>query len=139
MALADAILEIADDMQKEYVDYGMETVPIKVFELYMKQLRSAVKAAEGGQPRRALGVDPELVKQDRERQQALREARHQEQTLIDAGAGSVEMYVCEGGNSEGTFVPTGGVKQPDGAKCVIGGQVYTVQGSKLVYSGADAQ
>ncbi len=141
MALSDAILEIAE--QLEGVGKEAQTPNNFVFFSFANQLRTAVKASEGNQlpaqQARQVPLDPayQNFMMIEKAKAELREKRAKE-LLREDGMNS-GMAVTIGGKSEATYVPID-PRMPVGAKTAIGLEVYVLeQDGKLHYSEVDTQ
>lgn len=131
MGLAEAVLEIADDMKKEAENRAVSEA--MVFQ-WAALLRIAVKSSGEAKPKPptlpdtnldwdAIAKREETKKLEREREEQARKASFQEgyaPTIIE----------CVGGSHEGLMVPWDG-KAPIGAKTNIGSEVYEYRDGKL--------
>lgn len=134
MALHDVVLEIAEDMEK--VDWGRYPgcpIPEVAYcvENWVKQLRRAVKAAEGQQPQ----VNPitSLVLSASPEAASLQNATMIEQARAEFRKGKQKggvqeqleprMVMTVGGPEDGTTVPCDPA-MPVGARCLLDGETY---------------
>ncbi len=120
MSLAEAVLAVADEMEK---DLKLGTVhPDSMLAIqfagYVKQLRLVVKASQGNFSPQST-VLPSQVMDDRAKQIRLRDQRIQ----AEQEEASREMIMLHGGKSDGDMIS---VSQsfPVGTRMASGGQVY---------------
>jgi hypothetical protein len=124
MSLVSVIEEIAADMEHDAApDHGGDAL-----RSYAKQLRRAVKAAEGASPPPAPFILPETQHRN-EIEKAKMEFRAKKTTAEESCPMSI---VCEGGPHDETYV-TVPTDMPDGAHTELTGSVYTRRGDRLVF------
>lgn len=140
MALSEAILEIADDIRKA-TDELIDSNALKtVFFGFVKQLKTAVKAAEGQQhPVNTgfpfiMGPNPRSQEEstmkavEKELAKALAHEEVQNQSMVEVVGGQM-------GCSEAVTMTQVDPRMPVGAKTLMGTEVYVLgEGRKLYYS-----
>lgn len=132
MALADAIALIADQMDEESQEHktANNLICAGMLRSYARQLRTAVKAAEGGNTAPATPqVVPEL-QHFQEIEKAKAELREQRKRAKMEEAHD-NYATCVGGKADGVQAPI--ADMPVGAKTIIDGDVYELKGGKLVF------
>lgn len=147
MSLSEAMLSMADHLDEEAKDMEQDGLPrhARVLTKAAGQIRRIVQASAVAQPQTSFG-SATVTKADGNRfvehphiNEALKleEVKRRQMGKIaqaeEAIAGG--MVVCEGGEDDGTSVPIPeGI--PDGAKTLIGRQVYVfnLKDRKFVYS-----
>lgn len=125
MALADAVLVVADAMEKtvrECITNDSTTIEAfhslaKQTQSYIRELRTAVKAAEGQQPIPTNAADFHRQQIDKHREEFRGRVKH-----IDTD-GSAETHVVEIADGDGTLVHIPCSVKP-GERIVISGQEY---------------
>jgi len=138
MSLKDAVTEIADQMEKDLtVEASLDPTAKAIIRGYARQLRVACKASDspvhaapvfnpatGGHE---LGI--ERAREEFRRRNA--ERGYDPSDIEDRHMGG-DYVVLEGGDSDNVTVPYDPT-MPDGAKMVVGGQVYfKVKGQKVL-------
>ncbi len=129
MSLSDAVLAVAAAMERDCVEMTDPTVGEKVFLAmmrgYARELRTAVKAAEGQTVWERKPSPAFLEEMRKQTESVARATQAQEQ-------GGTEMALCENGPADGTFAPTTGM--PEGAYVKLEGAVYQLRQGKLIYN-----
>lgn len=122
MSLAEAVLSVAEEMEKEAKHFeGDTSVSLTAriaIEAYAKQLRIAVKASQGNFPPQTT-VLPEQVMEDRAKQIRLRD----QQVEAYQEENSRQLTLLQGGDSDGVAI-SAPPNLPVGAKTLQAGQVY---------------
>lgn len=133
MALADAIALIADQMDED-ANNAENTASMFTYSLhsYARQLRIAIKAADGGKATPATPMAPVVPELQHflEIEKAKAELREQRKKANMEEAHD-NYSTCVGGESDGLTAPISGM--PAGAKTIIGSEVYELKGGKLVF------
>ncbi len=136
MSLGEVILEIVEEMVKdsECVDSPSEDLRIAL-RMHAKQLKVAVKAAEGQQQTASYptndipGGGQLFIHPDAQHfqmvEQARKELREQKRKAEGQESYDNRMARCEGGPADGDMVPIS-VEMPAGAKAVLDGCVYVL-------------
>lgn len=135
MALADAIVIIADQMDEEAKDLADikdagKSYCAMTLKGFSRQLRTAVKASDG---EKAAPTAPQVapgLQHFIEIEKARAELREQKKrtNLEDAHD---NYATCVGGKSDGVLAPI--AFMPVGARTIIDGEVYELNGGKLVF------
>lgn len=135
MSLADAMLEIAKGIEEDIEHNGSSGCADcqQWAKGIMRQIRSAVKAAEGQPPPAAiqpatLGDHRALIDKERERLRLAKGAAGSE----DAEQGEWSQAEMVGGPGSGDMAPIM-AEMPIGAKCQVGGGVYELRGDGKLY------
>lgn len=137
MALQDALLQIADDMEKDANDPSAQgTFTKQYLQSYAKLIRTALKASEGSVQQNQVPI--EKINWEREAHQEFRKKNTERTTMVDREDGFLgnQMEIADGplGGSDG--LPTFGEVPPGGSigcKTVIGGCVYEIGADKRLY------
>ena len=131
MALHDAVLEIAGDMQS-VADNGTNDGAKLLLTMYAKMLRSAVKAAEGTAPNPInslvlAGTPESAALQDRLMvDKARAELRRGGDRALRQEQSEARVVTAVGGEEDGTYVPID-PHMPVGARCLLGSQTYELR------------
>jgi hypothetical protein len=131
MSLAEAVLEIAKDIEEESDRYDGSYR--RALEQYAKQLRCVVKASADSKPNQVAdggftipySMKEALKLEEVQRKQLMRRGEAEE--AISGG-----MVLCEGGSEDGTSVPVPD-SIPNEAKILLGREVYIFYSKDRVF------
>lgn len=142
MSLSEVILEIAEEMIREADDMkstnGFAWMALRG---YAKQLKVAVKAAEGSKeityPTDSIQGGGQLFLHPEAQhfqmiEQARKELREQKRKTDLQEGGEPRFVVCQGGPADGDTVSVA-PDMPTGARTMIDGGVYSLQGKGLEF------
>ena len=133
MALSDAILDIAKQMEED-IQNSSEAVQWQVT-AYIRQLRSAVKAAEGQNQGIPIIIPNQVNPQEVLLKHAQREM--EQRTILQERAGTSMVQII-GGSSDGDLTPID-PNMPINARMPIGSEVYIFREGKLHFSEEETQ
>ena len=127
MSLAEAVLEIVDEMEHyKITDFGSKSIYILLLG-YAKQLRRAVKASSASEE--LIGGNLKLrdtVQKDLEQMTKRNEERLKQRGLEKLDENSPCLRFCEGGLADKIAVPVD-ASMPVGAKTLLMNQVYVLE------------
>ena len=138
MALADAIMDIAAEMTEEANNGIVPSEACFILKAYAKQLKTAVKAAEGQsqstiiQPANPILMDANwqnIMGVEKAKEQLRRERR---ESLLEEDKQSPGLVLVVGGTSDGTYAPIPPT-MPVGAFAPIGVEVYELRADQKLH------
>lgn len=124
MALADAVLQIADEMEKESEVCGPHCC-VAYLKNYAQQLRLVVKASQCEAPpiTAPTSIDTSVRRYEEIQQRLAAKAREELAAVMQRESQETTLAMCVGGPADGVMAPIAG-GMPVGAKTKIDGAVY---------------
>ncbi len=124
MSLSEAVLVVADAMEKDCDDHGSISLPISFVKGYVRELRNLVKAAQpesSSFPKIRQDGTIEGTKSVPKLSQPIRSVEEELGNMVG------NMIMMTGGHSDGVIVPFDGNAPRDGtAKTLMEGEVYVL-------------
>ncbi len=138
MSLSEAVLLVADAMEKDFVKYGEDAVLNRLIPVYIRELRNLVKASQpepSSFPKIRQDGTMEGTKSVPKPSQPLRSVEEELGNMVG------NMIMMMGGQSDGVIVPFDGNAPRDGtAKTLMEGEVYVLlSDGKLHFSESETE